>query len=381
MNERKHIITIIIFAIVGVVILAVAVGAGHVYMNNTVETYEETMTAVEKVAETSVASDTETADILEKTDETEIIVLEETVEADSYENREIIEEEMNNIKEKLISLLENDAPLKWAKSDVNPNEFVKVYPELSFAYYDIDSGESITYESERVRYSASLIKALYIYSVLSEIEGFENSATRDENGDIVYDSITKKYDLNEKWIYNSAIMLAEGSGEIMNEQDGFELKWSELIDYALLYSDNVAFAQLRERFGYTYFYKQMADIGVHGIESGFMNLSVDDCVLFLRKLDDYFLSGSAYANHMKDCMTRSKHLEMICANYDEGMAAHKYGWDIGAFHDMAIVFDEHPYIIVIMTDYEDGGEEPIQFIADVTSFVKEYHALKYSLIK
>lgn len=322
-------------------------------------------------------------------------------ESDEPDNR--------TVEEKLRDLICSEAPLKWArvyKNDENgaasaSSEFVKVYPELSFAYYDIDSGEEIAYNSAEIRYSASLIKAPYIYAILREIEEFEqnkhdfdkdgnplygedgeplfegNHPNYDEDGKIIYLEGEEKYDLSEKWVYDSEAMFTEGSGELMNEEDGFELTWYELLDYALLYSDNIAFAQLRDRFGYSSFYKMTKEVGIRGVDTGFMNLSADDCVLFLRELYDYFEAGSDYALHMRDCMTKSKHLEMICANYPEGMAAHKYGWDIGAFHDMAIVLDEHPYIIVIMTDYEDGGEEPTDFIGDVTELVKQLHAETY----
>ena len=48
---------------------------------------------------------------------------------------------------------------------------------------------------------------------------------------------------------------------------------------------------------------------------------------------------------------------------------------------MALILDEHPYIIVIMTDYEDGGEEPTAFIGDVTELVKQIHAEKYPSVE
>ncbi len=400
MEDKKPIYASLAAMAVAFAILASAISVGYAYNG---EKIEEEITekansdelSAKHITEESNISDDETAESnnnevievsIETTDVTE--QLEETTE--TTENTETTAEmetpeietgdteiqEADELTDGLMKLFESEAPLKWAKNE--SGEFVRVYPALSFAYYDIDSGESITYNSEEVRYSASLIKAPYVYSVLSEIEEFEKTCERDENGEIIYTDENKKYDLSEKWVYNSATMLAEGSGKIMDEEDGFELTWGELIDSALLYSDNVAFAQLRERFGYSYFYNQMNEIGVYGVKSGFMNLSVDDCVAFMKKLNEYFETESEYAVHMKECMSKSKHLEMICSHYAEGTAAHKYGWDIGAFHDMALVFDEHPYILVIMTDYEDGGEEPLDFFADVTEYVKKIHSVKYA---
>lgn len=394
MKDKKQITIISLLGALAVGVLASAVVLGNAYNNSqaqeneteyaaVMERYEPDTISAEHETETEETSEAETEaepeTIAEETEPETETEPEDTAEADETEQES---DEKKTPTEKLMSLFETGAPLRWARAAEESDEFVKVYPELSFAYYDIDSGEEIKYNSDEIRYSASLIKAPYIYSVLCEIEEFEkNKKEFDEDGNIIYLEGEEKYDLSEKWVYNSATMLEEGSGEIMEKEDGFELTWKELIDYALLYSDNIAFAQLRQRFGYKYFYEKMAEIGVTGVNRDFMSLSAEDCVKFLITLNEYFESGSEYAEHMKDCMTKSKHLEMICAHYDEGEAAHKYGWDIGAFHDMALILDEHPYIIVIMTDYEDGGKEPTDFIGDVTELVKQIHAEKYPSVE
>ena len=425
MKNKNQILIIALFGILAVAILTSAVILGSKYYVDS--DAEDNLTPAETdfeapwaehIPESAISVLNENEPEAETYFETEIetdieteAVIDPWTEPVTDPNTEPEEPEPDNrsSEEKLYDLLNSEAPLKWARVNkidesgavYASDEFVKVYPELSFAYYDIDSGEEITYNSAEIRYSASLIKAPYIYAVLREIEEFEknkhdfdkdgnplydengeplfegNHPNYDEDGKIIYLEGEEKYDLSEKWIYDSETMLTEGSGEIMEMDDGLELTWYELFDYALLYSDNIAFAQLRDRFGYSSFYKMINEIGIRGVETDFMNLSADDCVLFLREFYDYFETGSEYALHMKDCMTKSKHLEMICANYPSGMAAHKYGWDIDAFHDMAIVFDEHPYIIVIMTDYDDGGEEPTDFIGDVTGLVKEIHAEMY----
>lgn len=43
------------------------------------------------------------------------------------------------------------------------------------------------------------------------------SLTKD--GNIIYHDGEEKYDLGEKWVYDSAAMLEEGSGEIMEKED------------------------------------------------------------------------------------------------------------------------------------------------------------------
>lgn len=344
--------------------------------------------------------------------------------ADPAESAETSEEPDDPI-ERLMLLFEKRAPLRWARVySVNENgetesHFEKVYPKLAYFYMDLETGQSVTYNADEILYSASLIKAPYIFAVLEEIDNFEKTKlsqtdetdtdeiqpeteipviseieelpeteaeeetmltepdsvqTEETDSGIIYLEGEEKYNLDEIWTFDPATMMEEGSGEIMDMPAGVEMTWRELVEYALLYSDNIAFAQLRQRFGYTSFYTKAAELGIRGVMTDFMNLSARDCALFLEDMYAYFETGSANAEMMRGCMAKSKHLEMIAAHYPEGTAAHKYGWDLGAFHDMAILYDEHPYVLVIMTDYEDGGEEPTDFMGDVVALTKEIHA-------
>lgn len=274
-------------------------------------------------------------------------------------------------------ILENTAPYRWY--DDGYGGYYQAYPRtVAYGYYDIDSGDYTGYRDDEVLYSASLIKAPYIYSVLLEIEDFESDAERNADGEIVYNEQTKKYDLDDTWTYNKYTMTAEGSGEIKDMDDGTSMTWLELFGYALRRSDNIAFSEIQKRFGYASFNSKVAELGISGTSSGFMNLSVSDCVSFMREIYDFFETDSRYAAFMKECLQNSKHPEIISCEYDDGMVAHKYGWDIDAYHDMAIVFDEHPYIVVIMTDLDSGGDDANDFFHRIISCTKEQHAAFYA---
>ena len=318
-------------------------------------------------------------------------------------------------------------------------EFVEMYPKLAYYYKDLKTGRTVSYNADEILYSASLIKAPYVYSVMEEIDKFftakfppeeteeiaetaadgdvpeteENiqpeeivpeteteipdeeviptdageineesaeTAAETEEAKMVWELLEEytpwesRYNLGEIWVYDPETMFEEGSGELQKMPAGTELTWMELFDYALLYSDNVAFAQIREKFGYTSFYNKAGALGIEGTKTGFMNLSARDCGIFLEAMYEYFCTESFFAEHMRDIMADSKKLNMIASLYPDGMAPHKYGWDINAFHDMAIILDENPYIIVIMTDYEDGGLVPGQFFEDAVNLTKEIHA-------
>lgn len=309
-------------------------------------------------------------------------------------------QELTDAESTLLELLETGAPDRYVKAE--DGAVYSEYPHLEYAYYDFTTGKSVTYQSDEIVYAASVIKAPYIYAVIREIENFEKNKRDydgagnplwDENGNPLFEGShpnydgegnpvylpgEEKYNLDEIWTFDPETMMEEGSGEIMYQQVGFQLTWRELIEYALLYSDNIAFAQIRQRFGYTSFYQLVGELGVQGTSTGFMNLSADDCVKFLTVMHDYMASGSEYGLWMKDCMVRSKHSVILARNYPQGICAHKYGWDIDAYHDAAVIFDEHPYALVVMSNLHDGGDIVNAFFGEITELTKQIHAEQYS---
>jgi len=274
--------------------------------------------------------------------------------------------------------------------------------KLAYFYKDLTTGYTISDNEKEIMYSASLIKAPYIYSVLLEIEEFEQRKYRyssegeplydeegtplftgahpnlTEDGSIHYLPGEEKYDLSRIWIYDPETMYEEGSGEIQYMEAGTEMTYRQLVEYALLYSDNVAFAQVKKVFGTDTFYRLVWELDIQGPKQGFMQLSAEDCAVFLEEIHRFFDTDSEYAFLMKDCMIRSKHTVMICAALPGKTVAHKYGWDLDAYHDMAIVLEDHPYILVIMTDLENGGWETNAFIQKVTKLTDDIHNSHYS---
>jgi len=307
----------------------------------------------------------------------------------------------------LMTLLLREAPMRKVaepgQEDLPKEEktYVDVYPNLSYYYYDLTTGYTVSYNADRVTYSASLIKAVYIYSLLTEIEKFEYNKINfdasgnrlyadngeplfdgdhpnlDEDGNIIYLPGEEKYDLSRVWTYDEESMLVDGSSEIKHMGDGVTLTWRELIEYTLRYSDNIAFKEIRELWGYNLFYNTVGELGLKGSSSGFMQLTAEDCVVFLKALYRYFDTESDYAKMMRENMVISAHTVIIPCCYPTGTVAHKYGWDIDAYHDMAIVFDEHPYVLVIMSDLDSGGEVVDSYLRRLVDLTKRIHVSAY----
>ena len=273
----------------------------------------------------------------------------------------------------LMKYMESGAPMRWDWVS-GTNRLTEIYPTLAYYYEDLVTGDVVSYNPDRVTYAASLIKVPYIYSVLLELEQFEASHPRGADGEIVYGPGEEKYNLDEIWVYDPATMYEEGSGEIMEMEGGISMPVRQLFEYAILYSDNIAWMQIYYRFGYDSFYNLMARLGVQGTNTDFMDLTARDCGKILKDVYRYFSTGSTYALWLQNLMSRSKYGHLIADHYPGVLVCHKYGWDVESYHDMAIIYDEHPYILVIMTDYEDGGATAARYFADVVSMTKVIHA-------
>lgn len=273
---------------------------------------------------------------------------------------------------------------------------------VSFYYRDLQTGYTISYESDNIMYAASLVKAPYIYTMLKTVADFEynklnfdsdgnplydeegkplyegNHPNLDEEGKIIYLEGEEKYDLSRLWTFNKEEMAVEGSGIIQKMEDGVQLTYLELATYALQYSDNIAFAEIRKMFGYTEYLSMARSIGVRGSSHGYMKLSADDCGIFLGAIYDFIETNDVYGTLMKDAMIAANYPVLIPAGVSPTVTAHKYGWDEDSYHDMAIVYDEHPYILVIMTDLDAGTSKEILYVRDIVCAIHSIHRNFYS---
>ena len=107
-----------------------------------------------------------------------------------------------------------------------------------------------------------------------------------------------------------------------------------------------------------------------------MHLSAADSIKFLCEIYNYFGSGSKYAAVMKDAMIDSNYSVMIPTAVLPLECAHKYGWDVDAYHDMGIVFHERPFAVVVMTDLDMGTHADYTYIQKIVKAILQYHDAK-----
>lgn len=229
---------------------------------------------------------------------------------------------------------------------------------------DLESGQIYTYDGDIQYYPASTLKAAYALWLCE----------RAEDGEIDFGK-----DLPNVF---GAGGLADSA---LSDYDGAaSLPVWEVIHGMIAYSDNDAVTLLAscwsagEAHGFCDFLAAMGmsvpysctitvDDGIQGI------MTVTDAGLMMDALYRYFETGSDIALRLQDCFLDAGHTALYVP---EGVrAAKKYGsWDY-AFHDLAIVYADHPYILCYMTDQ---GDQNIDFPATAVEHMQALGQMVYT---
>jgi Beta-lactamase class A len=275
------------------------------------------------------------------------------------------------IIEQLETLLKTGAPMKKVtvtETDASGAETevtTEVYPTISLYYQDIERGYTYSYNDSQVYYAASCLKAPFALAILQ--------AATDEADAIASGSAAEKvYDFEQTYTYTKADSQS-GSGVIIDSADGTVYTYRQLIELMLTQSDNVAFNQLKKKYGTSTFWTLVSKLGTTAMKKDLATMTASDGGKVMAAIYKFMQSDSPYAQFMYDAMTTSNHRVMIPSAVSGKVVAHKYGWDTGAYHDMGIVFDKNPYVVVILTDFDIGGTEVDNYIRSVIKLVDKLH--------
>ena len=233
---------------------------------------------------------------------------------------------------------------------------------FSFKYTDIYTGFTVSYNENQEIFTASSIKApmaIYIYEQAEQ--GLINLEEK-----ITY---TQNY-------YNS------GSGVLKSKEFNGSYTIRELISYATVNSDNAAHNMLMDRFGRTNiynFWNSKGTTSIFKINSNWGVTNANDATIYMKELYDYYNKDTELSNEL---MNNFKNVDFKPISDKNGKknTANKSGWSGTAFHDAAIVFDNNPYILVILSN---TGNSDYTYLFNLTSKVvgelhEEYWKLKYN---
>ncbi|NDI33265.1 serine hydrolase [Chengkuizengella sediminis] len=203
---------------------------------------------------------------------------------------------------------------------------------IAFYYENLVTGTSMSYQKEKVYAGASTIKlplAVYIYQEAA-------------NGNL---------NLDQKLTY-SIYHYYEGSGVIQFQPFGTQYTIRELVKKMVVHSDNVAYIMLTEKMGRANFISFLKEIGGKNVfPNGYNRLSAEDLATYAKSLNEFIDEHELLGQELLDVFVYTDYNDTIPAGVSELNVAHKVGYlplEL-VYHDVGIVYDEQPYILVIMT--------------------------------
>ena len=208
---------------------------------------------------------------------------------------------------------------------------------FAFKYKDIYTGFSISHNEKQVIYAASAIKApkdIYLY----EMASLGKVNLKDE---LVY---SKEY-------YNT------GTGMIKISPFGSSYTIKDLIMYSTVYSDNAAHNMLMDKYGRNNmlsFWKEKGTEVIFTENNNWGMINANDASIYMEELYRFFKEDKVYGKELMDNFIDSK--GKFIRNKDGDIVASKGGWSGSAIHDVGIVFDENPYIVVGLSNLGNTSE-------------------------
>lgn len=239
------------------------------------------------------------------------------------------------------------------------DKIINTYCSTVSVYYEnIETGYTYCYNVNKLYFSASVIKAPYSLFIYQLAE--ENAA-----------------DLNSIHTYTSDDYRG-GTGIIKTMKVGSRFTEQDLLKYAIQKSDNIAFGMLIKKYGISNFKDFITNMGgnadnIKTVTSA--NMTAQEAGLYIREIYKYIQSDGNYSNQFKqDLMSTTN--PIIISDFP---IARKYGWANKSFHDMAIVYSDSPYILVIMSELEDGTSSDFEIFKDISLKIQDFNKKNFSI--
>lgn len=162
----------------------------------------------------------------------------------------------------------------------------------------------------------------------------------------------------------------DGSGFIRYQKVGSRYTLADLAERALVDSDNVALKMLKRRLGERSIMAFCKKLGAQMVDSGAGETSPRSMGVYLRAVYD-LAQRSPWGRTMLEQMIASTTKDRIPALLpDDIRVANKHGSLAGVINDVAIVLDERPYVLVILTRNVPYFEAPA-VLAEVSKMIFE----------
>lgn len=251
------------------------------------------------------------------------------------------------------------------KDRADLDDFCDAQPGAFSVYLcDLDSGETYVYGEENHYYPASLLKMPYALWL----------CRRAENGELsLSEPLPNLFRGQEQ----------ETALELFQEKETISARAA--IRAMISQSDNNATSILTSRWPtdetFTAFLADLGydfpEINLLTADTGILGYcSVDEMGATMQALNDFFAEGSTSVLSLQSAFLNADHPGFYVPDGVE--AARKYGsWD-AAFHDAAIVYAEHPYILVCMTDQ---GSASVDFPPETVETMRQLGQMVWEMLE
>ncbi len=213
---------------------------------------------------------------------------------------------------------------------------------LSYLYHDISNNNKLIYDDGYNHYAASTIKvipALYLYQEA-------------ELGNV---------NLEEKLSYMST-----------------EKTIKEMIELSIEISDNASFLRLQEYITKEKLQEYASSLGATEGFTGYDqygNINLEDGLIYLESLNEYFATDTELSNELYSFFQDSKFIYFQSSDAEQ---INKYGYYDKYFNELATIYEEYPYNVVLLTFEGEEGFETLgtEIHQHIYEFNQEYYQLK-----
>ena len=261
-----------------------------------------------------------------------------------YENMEINNETLKKMAaSELINCIKmpidmNNLPSSITDTinDIN-NYYNRSNNYFAFAYKDIFTGFTVSYNANQKIFTASTIKGptdIYLYEMASQ-------------GKINLDdtlTYTGKY-------YNT------GSGILKSKPFNTNYSVRKLLELSTINSDNAAHNMLMDRYGRENMLKFWQEHGTTAIFTNNSNWGVtcaNDALIYMTELYNFYATNDTYGEAVMNNFLKAS--PKFIKGDGTRPIANKFGWSGTAIHDVSIVFADNPYITVALSNLGETNE-------------------------
>ena len=234
--------------------------------------------------------------------------------------------------------------------------------DSTFLYYDINTGDTFSYEENEEMFTASTIKAaLAIY---------------------IYDLASKGQTSLDKKLTYSASYYGGGSGILRTKTIGSMFTIRTLIEYSIVESDNSAYLMLLNEYGYKNvqaFWLGQGTTTTYKTSTKWGTMTATDGLIYMKYLYKFARENKEYGMSLIKVFKSAKVKYIYAPVFSEVEIAHKSGFTLEAANDLSIVFAKNPYIITIFTE-KNGLSSDRTFFVNITNKINAYHEYYWSNI-